>query len=143
MRVLLISPKYNTHIIAPHLGLGYLASSLQRNGHPVKVLDGAREEIVYNPKDFDFVGLTAMSTYFPEMIHEVKRAKQYGLPVAIGGPHIIADPLGSLEQSGADYACMGEGELVLNEIVSGKSPADIKGIRSEEHTSELQSPYVI
>ena len=128
MRVLLISPKYNSHIIAPHLGLGYLASSLLRHGHTVKVLDGAREEIVYDPKEFDLVGLTAMSTYFPEMVLEVKRVKAHGLTTIIGGPHIIADPVGSLKQSGADYACSSEGEIVINELASGKNPAEIKGL---------------
>ena len=64
MKILLISPLYNTHIVAPHLGLGYLGSALKKGGHSVKVLDGLREEIVYDPKEYDLVGVTAMSTYF-------------------------------------------------------------------------------
>ena len=128
MRVLLVSPTYDTHIVAPHLGLGYLASALLRQGHAVTVLDGVREEIRYDPKDYDLVGLTAMTTYFPEMVQEARRAKALGLPTIIGGPHVIADPLGSLRQSGADYACAGEGELLITELAAGKDPATIRGL---------------
>ena len=128
MRVLLISPKYNTHIVAPHLGLGYLASSLLRVGHSVRILDGTREDIVYKPSDYDLVGVSAMSTYFPEMVQEVRRAKARGLRTIIGGPHIIADPLGSLKQSGADFACSGEGEILMQELAGGKDPEQIAGL---------------
>lgn len=127
-RVLLISPKYNGYIVAPHLGLGYLASSLLKRGHSVRAIDGLREEVTYNPKEYDWVGLTSMSTYFPEMVSEVERAKSFGLPTVIGGPHTIANPVQALIQSGADIACIGEGEMVLNEIVEGKDPSEIEGI---------------
>ena len=110
MNILLISPKYDSYIVAPHLGLGYLSSSLKKAGHNVKVLDGLREEINYNPKDWDLVGVTAMSTYFPECCKDVERAKSYGLKTIIGGPHIICDPEQSLIDSKADYAAVGEGE---------------------------------
>lgn len=126
-RVLLVSPFYKTHIVAPHLGLGYLAAALRRAGHEVTVLDGLREEIHYGP-DFDLVGVTAMTTYFPEAVAEVNRAKSMGLKTIIGGPHVIADPEGSLKQSGADYACCGEGELALTALANGVPPEKIPGM---------------
>ena len=61
LRILLISPSYDSYIVAPHLGLGYLTSSLKQNGHKVKVLDGLREKIEYDPSEWDIVGVTAMS----------------------------------------------------------------------------------
>ena len=128
MRILLISPEYNAHIIAPHLGLGYLASSLIKNGHSVTVLDGVREKIKYDPNDFDYAGFSAMTTYFPEMVVEVKKAKRYGLTTIIGGAHVTADPINSLIQSGADFACVGEGEILVNELVSGINPDRINGL---------------
>lgn len=127
-RVLLISPRYDTHIVAPHLGLGYLAAALRRAGHSVRVMDGLREEIVYDAADFDFVGVTAMTTYFPEAIVEVRRAKAMGLRTIIGGPHVIADSEGALLQSGADYACSGEGEIVLTSLLNGAAPKDVPGL---------------
>ena len=66
MRILLISPLYNSYIVAPCLGLGYLTSALKKHGHKVLVLDGLREKIEYDPSEWDLVGVTAMSTYFPE-----------------------------------------------------------------------------
>src|SRR5262249_3237252 len=128
VRVLLISPRYQTHIVAPHLGLGYLASALRREGHDVGILDGLREDVRYDPARWDLVGLTAMTTYFPEMVAEVRRAKAAGLPTIIGGPHVIADPLGSLRQSGADWACAGEGELLLQALAAGRDPKTIDGL---------------
>ena len=67
MNVLLIRPELSEAQISPHLGLGYLSAALKQAGHQVKVLDGTREKISYDPKDWDLVGLTAMSTYFPEL----------------------------------------------------------------------------
>lgn len=126
-RVLLVSPCYNTHIVAPHLGLGYLASALRRSGHDVVVKDGLRERVAYDG-DYDLVGVTAMTTYFPEAIQEVRRAQQRGLKVVIGGAHVIADPEGSLRQSGAEFACAGEGEIALGELANGRPPGDIPGL---------------
>ena len=74
-RILLVSPRYNTHIVAPHLGLGYLAASVRRAGHEVVVMDGLREEVKYDGQ-YDLVGISAMTTYFPEAVWETKRAKE-------------------------------------------------------------------
>ncbi len=128
MNILLISPKYDSYIVAPHLGLGYLSSSLKKAGHNVKVLDGLREEINYNPKDWDLVGVTAMSTYFPECCKDVERAKSYGLKTIIGGPHIICDPEQSLIDSKADYAAVGEGERTLTQLANGVELKNIEGL---------------
>jgi anaerobic magnesium-protoporphyrin IX monomethyl ester cyclase len=126
-RVLLLSPAYNAHIVAPHLGLGYLAAALRKAGHDVKVMDGLREKIEYST-DYDLVGISAMSTYFPEACQEARRAKARGLTVVLGGPHIIADPAGSLVSSGVDYVCSGEGEIALTALANGDPPEKIPGL---------------
>ena len=131
-RVLLLSPYYKTHIVAPHLGLGYLASALRRSGHDVVVQDGLRQKVRYD-SDFDLLGVTAMTTYFPEAVAEVRRAKSRGLKTIIGGPHVIADPEGSVLQSDADYACAGEGELALTALANGSEPKDIPGLLWREN----------
>lgn len=140
MRILLVSPRYRTHIVAPHLGLGYLASALRRDGHDVGILDGLREEVRYDPGRWDLVGLTAMTTYFPEMVAEVRRAKAAGLPTIIGGPHVIADPLGSLRQSGADWACAGEGELLMQALAAGRDARTIEGLCRWEDGKPVANP---
>jgi radical SAM superfamily enzyme YgiQ (UPF0313 family) len=140
-RVLLLSPAYNAHIVAPHLGLGYLASSLRRAGHTVTVMDGLREPLEYS-NDYDLVGVSAMTTYFPEAIAEVRRAQARGIKTILGGPHCIADPVGSLEQSGADYVCSGEGELVLTALAQGAPLDSINGLvwRDGEQIRENGQP---
>ncbi|MBF0289800.1 MAG: radical SAM protein [SAR324 cluster bacterium] len=139
MKILLISPKYNAHIIAPHLGLGYLSSSLKKDGHQVLVMDGLREEIQYDPKDWDLVGITAMSTYFPEAVAEAKRAKSYGLKTIIGGPHTIAIPRQSLIDAAADYACVGEGEITLRQLASELPLSEVEGLLYWENGEIKQS----
>ena len=139
MNVLLISPKYDSFIVAPHLGLGYLSSSLKKSGHNVKVLDGLREDIIYNPKDWDIVGVTAMSTYFPECCKVVEEAKSFGLKTIIGGPHIICDPEQSLIDSQADYAAIGEGERTLNQLAAGVDPKHVEGLVYWENNKPKRS----
>ena len=139
MNVLLIRPEYDEAQLSPHLGLGYLSASLKRDGHRVKILDGLREKITYNPKDWDLVGLTAMSTYFPELCLEVEKAKSYGLKTIIGGPHIICDPGQSLVDSGADYAAAGEGERTISQLASGKDPNQVEGLYFWENGNPKKS----
>lgn len=139
MRILLINPTYDGIIVAPHLGLGYLSSGLKKNGHEVKILDGLREKIEYEPSEWDIVGVTAMSTYFPECVQEVKRAKSYGLKTIIGGPHIICDPIQSLIDSGADYAAIGEGERTFNQLAAGIPPAQVDGLAYWENGKAVMS----
>lgn len=139
-RVLLISPKYDAYIVAPHLGLGYLASALRKAGHEVTLLDGLREEVEYNPSEFDLVGITAMTTYFQEAVIEVHKAKSLGLPVVIGGPHVLAEPDTSLLQSGADYACVGEGDIAIVEIASGAPIEQIPGVAYWKNGRVVKNP---
>ena len=128
MNVLLIKPEFDAPLVAPHLGLGYLSASLKQAGHKVKVLDGFREKIKYNPEDWNLVGITAMSTYFPELCKEVEKAKSYGLKTIIGGAHVICDPGQSLIDSGADYAAAGEGERTITQLASGRDPSQVEGL---------------
>ncbi len=139
-RILLISPRYDAFIVAPHLGLGYLATALRRAGHEVTLMDGLRQEVKYDPSGFDLVAITAMSTYFPEACAEVRKAKAFGLPVIIGGPHVLAEPQTSLTQSGADYVCVGEGDIAIVEISSGMPPEQIPGIAYKKDGQFVTNP---
>ena len=95
MRILLIKPFTRNSSVSPPLGLGYLASSLDRE-HKVKILDGdllaltprklsriCREE---NP---DLVGIQTYSANLP-LVKEYLKGVRFASPraVTVGTAHI-------------------------------------------------------
>lgn len=112
-----------TASIIPPLGLAYLAAVLEKEGHTIKIIDGVAtdisiEEIVDSAKDFDFVGVTVLSTFFKrcvELVEEIKRAAN--IPIIAGGAHATVMPISLLEK-GVDYVVIGEGEDTINELIS-------------------------
>ncbi len=125
MKVMLINPSFRTHIVTPHLGLGYLASSLRDAGHEVALLDclarGISPEKIktevekINP---DIVGITAMTTYYSVALKYVEKIKELGKLTILGGQHITARPAESLKESKADFVIYGEGERTIVELVN-------------------------
>ncbi len=136
MRVLLAKPGHRRHyVLAPNLGLGYLATALRRHGHVPMLYHGglhrhAEEAFESVLESFrpDVVGLQLFS-------HEVAAAEPYvrlaraGLPgvrVVAGGPHPSADPEGTMQATNVDYAVCGEAEQALPELlgaVDGGTPS--------------------
>ena len=45
MKVLLVRPISETHIISPPVGLGYLATALRKGNHQVEILDCVKEKM--------------------------------------------------------------------------------------------------
>ena len=146
MRVVLIHPparsEFDKHWARfPVLGLAYVAASLRANGHEVVLLDGKLEQLTFaeicgqaaSAKP-DLVGITAMTVEFPQaaaIAQEIKNLVQ--VPIAVGGAHINAVAAEALRECSAfDFACVGEGEHLVNELadaVSGRRPyATIAGL---------------
>lgn len=140
MNVSLVFPriKYGEH--SPPLGLGYIASVLEKNGFNVSIVDLTFE------KDFDFlrrrlkelepklVGITCQTT-FAEEAFEAARISKAMMPrgiVVLGGPHPTVLPEKTLEESGADIVVIGEGEYTFKEIAEkikgDESFKEVKGI---------------
>jgi len=106
----------------PHLGLGYLASSLEQNGfEEILIIDAklerkSLENVLYDLKAFnpDVLGITAMT-------HEIIQAAQLAEQVkkivplcniVIGGVHVSILPKQTLEEFPSfDYGLCNEGEL--------------------------------
>ena len=130
MRVLFI------HSSTESLGLEYLSSSLKQRGHTTallfepflfrsfrldsRALDSssapklAAEALAWKP---DLVGFSVESDYFGwacEVTKEIKKLKN--VPVIFGGVHASSVPELTLELSGADYVCAGEGEETICEL---------------------------
>ena len=114
--------KYSASIIPP-LGLAYIASYLIEKGHECKIMDGIAtpvsfEQLIQEAKNYDFIGITALSTYVLRVIQTIRSLRDGGItvPIIAGGPHVTALP-GTLLSYGADYEVTGEGELTMLELV--------------------------
>lgn len=112
----------------PGLGLLYLAGAI-RDNHDVKVIDAeaiglnwAQMGKIIKSVDPDIVGVTATTLSSYSQIKTVKLA-QYIKPevyTIIGGSHVSALPNKSLALTGADCAIVGEGENLIDKVVTEK-----------------------
>lgn len=148
MKVVLVYPpsergRYEHHYIrTPKVGLGYLASCLEKDGISCSILDAKFEGLTLEQvcqrltqEQPDIIGISAMT---PEVQHAADLAKKVKgfLPhslIVIGGVHAIILPRETLEEYPSfDVLVSGEGELALPEIIrafqEGQSFEKIQGI---------------
>ncbi|MFH0979278.1 MAG: radical SAM protein [Candidatus Woesearchaeota archaeon] len=138
MRVFFVVPNSKGDVLlkpsSPHNGTAYLASTLLHNGHTVKVLDMrldyTDEDLFKRLSDFkpDLVAITMTSREFLNIYKLVNKVKRHGYKVIVGGPHPSTIGAKILEDTLADYACLGEGEFTLLELANGKKSSKIKGL---------------
>lgn len=124
MKVVLIQPKYSGHVLHPPLGLGYIASFLQREGHIVNIIDAnlglSHTKIIDKIKQIEpgLIGISVMTDTFIETKKVVARIKsEINVPVVLGGTHVTALPKYSMRETNADFCVCGEGELIIKELV--------------------------
>jgi radical SAM superfamily enzyme YgiQ (UPF0313 family) len=142
-------------IAIPPLGLAYLASSLERAGHRVSVVDaiGSGLHNVYKRQGFvvrglsfddivrgidpraDAIGMGVMfSCAWPVLRDLVRLIKQRfpDTPLILGGEHPTALTELCFDQSPCDYVVLGEGEETLLELcaclAAGKDSRAVAGI---------------
>ncbi len=143
--------------VHPPLSLLYLAAVLRKRGIEVKIVDSLilGKELIYregNSLHFgapwwilqrrirelkpDLVGITnPFTSQFRNAIVTADLVKEIDphILVVVGGPHASVSPTDFLSGTSVDVVVMGEGELVLPEVVNrfaegGKDLRDIKGI---------------
>ena len=136
MNVVLVNPSFNRYGgISGHggsmipLNLCYLAA-YSREKHPetdFKILDAevkglTHDDTVEEISAFhpDLIGITTNTCVFDSVIALINLLKVSlsDVPVVIGGPHPSALPESSLCDSKADFAVIGEGEMVFEELVA-------------------------
>ena len=108
----------------PHLGLAYVAGALETKGHSVAVLDldvsnaGEIEQFLGTP--FDLIGITAASFTFRRAVEAIKayKARNPGVPVVMGGPHISLELEKVFDGAGIDFGVYGEGEFTITELAA-------------------------
>lgn len=126
MKILLIQPNYDAHVIHPPLGLGYLASFLRTRKHKVFIFDGTLKnasigDFVKAVEEFGpgLVGISVLTRGHNQVKEIIKalKSKFTDLPVVIGGAQVSAVPVEALADLKADFGVIGEGEATLLELV--------------------------
>lgn len=119
------------------LGLGYLASYLQRAGIEVSILDAhlrkldaARIAAALPREKPRLIGVTAYTPRCAEAyrVAEVCKRVYSSVEVVAGGPHASAVPDEALETGAIDYVVRGEGEEALLMLAKGQDPSEIPGL---------------
>ncbi|MBI5739875.1 MAG: cobalamin B12-binding domain-containing protein [Nitrospirae bacterium] len=143
MKVLLTNPitsERGMFAATPNLGLGYLATSLRRNGFEVDIWDGMKKDMTgkkleerLKRLDYDVVGLQVYTCSVEEAQEALKLVKSLNPEVIriIGGAHVSGDSENALNQLDADFAFRGEAELGLPKLlkkINGSEECDYKDI---------------
>ncbi len=160
MKVLLIIPPYRETIYSgskiragvpasPLLGISVLAGALLRDQHEVRVLDlnlcadfRPRLAEALSSDRPDYAGITFVTPLFQNMNLVAGLIKEHSPKTVVigGGPHASAMPKETMESSRLDLLVIGEGDLVLPEIVAGKSLSAIQGIAYRQGTEIIVNP---
>ncbi len=127
MKILLVYPPYNIEPNPP-LGLAYLAATLEKAGHDVKIIDmtplnmKVEEDILQEINLFQpaIVGISFMTPLVKkaEKIASIVKSVSKNIFVVVGGPHATNKPAELLENEAIDFVAIGEGEQILLELAS-------------------------
>jgi radical SAM superfamily enzyme YgiQ (UPF0313 family) len=143
MKIALIFPPYFKKIYyhSPPLGLAYLASSLENEGHKVKIIDAgilnlSYQDVLKRLKQFDpeLIGITSQTVF----LHQIKSMsdlikKEFPeIPLICGGPHATILPEQTLKDTCVDIVAVGEGEHTVTELADtierNKTLESVKGL---------------
>ena len=126
--------------VLPPLGLAYIASSLEKAGHSVIIIDAialalSKKEVQEKIKKFNptIVGITAMTPTIRGALEAAKIVKETGdIITVIGGVHMSIYPKETLGYDIIDFGIIGEGEESMvelcNAIENHKSYSHIDGL---------------
>lgn len=151
MRIALVRPKYDSHLITPPIGLGCISSYLKKYGYKTKIIDGlnlnlTNEQIIEKCKGYDIVGIFSMSAFFLEVIDLSKKLKCANKKVVIGGPHATCLPFLTQKKTQADFIVLGEGEQTFLELIQNleknKSLEKIPGLITKNTKKIIERPFI-
>lgn len=143
MRILIVAPKFN-NVLRPQyhfpVGLANIKAALREKGHEVQAVnlnhkwaEGGLIDFI-SDKNFDVVmtgGLTAHYHLIREVFETAKLASDKIITIG-GGGGFSSESLLFSEMTCVDYACIGEGEITICElidaIVNQKDVSQIPGV---------------
>jgi len=137
-------------MIAPPMGLAYIAGYLRDNSIEVQVLDLAAlrstdkmERELISRSGADMVALAA-TTNTVMLAYDLAKISKEVLPdakVAVGGPHPTMEPTRTLEEcKQIDYCVISEAEETMLELAQGKDDKDILGISYRDNGNIVVNP---
>lgn len=155
MKVLFVNPpqtasKYKfMGVIAPPLGIAYMAGVLQENNIDVEILDATAEDMDFKDVEKellkrkpDLVALTALTPTIGRALETAQVVKET-LPdsiVVMGGYHPTFNFIETLEDENVDIVIRGEGEYIMLNLVQALENQsglhDVKGIVFEDKNSK-------
>jgi anaerobic magnesium-protoporphyrin IX monomethyl ester cyclase len=165
MKVLLIKPPLTLQKdfkgigrFFPPIGLGYLASSLEKAGHEVKILDASIEKwnkvndrgdgVKYLGMSWDditdrvreekpdMVGISILTVEAVNAFLTAKAVKKASrnIIVVAGGPHVCVRPEETISDSNVDFITIGEGEQTIVELSDAiENKNSLKGVKGIWH----------
>jgi len=143
----------------PSLGVGYLASSLEQDGHEVHIIDAHVENLSWgrlrerlkkiSPSVVGFSFTTENRFEAFRLIEQVKKAFPQVITIA-GGPHVTPTAIDSLENiPSLDLVVRGEGEATMAELAhyleKGKDYSEVLGLsyrRNGEVRNNPPRPFI-
>ncbi|MBQ9246722.1 B12-binding domain-containing radical SAM protein [bacterium] len=149
--LLLVKPYFESHVITPVIGLGYISSYLKANGFEVKIIDAVKENIsndtiveYANKIKPEAIGISVLSLYTKEAFDLSRKLKAYGHKVIIGGVHPTYEPYKTLTDSKCDYVIAGEGELPFLALAKNNyENNNIKGVYSLDNLKNENQKFEI
>lgn len=174
MKILLINPPwivpkgYEGRLVVPYpLGIGYIASYLEKNKINVKILDILAEgfeietempdrfvrfglsekDIIKWIKNFkpDVIGITCMFTTQSKSLHDLAKVIKSNLPkimIVAGGIHPSSCSIEVMSDENIDFVVKGEGEETILELVKAlKINNDISTVKGVFYRNDGKVEY--
>lgn len=143
----------------PPLGISILAAITRNLGYDTSILDAlalrlSKEQTVKRILDMspDYLGITSttMAVFNAAEIASMVKEQDRSIKVLLGGPHLTAAPLETMERFGGfDVGVFGEAEHTVVELLShldsGKSLGSVKGLVLKQGKGAVMTerrPYI-
>ncbi len=131
------------------LGLGYIARALTDIGVAVEVIDAHAEQLSpeqtlesLRRKDFDLVGITALSTQYKFVKWLANQIKVFrpDAKIVLGGQLAHYNPHTVIEHTAVDICVIGEGEITVQDIIynSLDGLSGVSGIAYRDQNGEYR-----
>lgn len=149
MKVGLIFPNKDRRYKTVHLGMAYIVAYARQfhNDLSFQVLDtrvATRREVNnFFETKFDLIGMTVFSPVYFEVKEIFKKIKSFNssIPIVLGGPYVTTIMDEIFEETPADYAVYGEGEITFNELLwylKGRRNLDINGLMYRNNQGNIK-----